>query len=87
MGVEVVGDLAHVPVDGPAALAEACVGDPGQLGHHVRDVVVGGHRPMMLPDHHRDIADLTVGYPADVVLVVPGGDAGRLAEVARGVKG
>ena len=87
VGVEVVGDLAHDPIDRPAAVAEAGVGHPGQLRQHVRHIVVGRHRPMMLPDHHRDVADLAVGHPAHVVLVVPRRDVRRLTEVARGVEG
>src|SRR5712692_10060681 len=37
---------------------------------------------MVAPDDHRHLADLAFGDPADLVLVVPGGQAGRPAEIA-----
>ena len=86
MGVEVVRDLAHDPVNRPFALTEAGVGHPRQLGHHVLDGVLGRRRTVVLPHDHGHAADLAVGHPAHVVLVVPLRQARRLAEVAAGVE-
>ena len=86
MAVEVVGDLAHDPVVGPAAGAEDLVGHPAELGPHVVEIGLGGFGAVVAPDDHGDVADLAVGDPADVVLVVPGGEAGRLAQFADRVR-
>ena len=67
--------------------AEASVGHPAQLVEHVREVLVGRRRAVVLPHDHGHPAHLAVGHPADVVFVVPLREAGRLAEVAGGVEG
>ena len=82
MAVEVVGDLAHDPVVGPAPGPEDLVGHPAELGAHVIEVGLGGLGAVVTPDHHGDVAYFAVGDPADVVLVVPGGEAGGLTELA-----
>jgi hypothetical protein len=41
-----------------------------------------GVRVVSFPDHHRHEAGLALGDPAEVVLVIPLGEARRLAEFA-----
>src|SRR5438067_8248219 len=82
VGVEVVGDLAHDGVDMEAAFAESLRADALQSGEHVRPLLVWGLGPVTLPHDHGHHADLAVGHPAHVVLVVPGREAGRLAQFA-----
>src|SRR5262245_37455895 len=68
--VEVIGDVAHVTVH--PELAELRRGDLAQPLAHVRDVRFRGRRAVEAPDHHRRLADLAFGDPADVVLEEPG---------------
>ena len=49
---------------------------------HVREVVGRRLDAVLAPHDHRHRADLALGDPADVVLVVPGRDPRRLAQVA-----
>src|SRR5262249_4688076 len=81
VGVEVIGDVPHVVVD--VVLDGQLLGrDLAQAVEHVLEVG-GGRLAAVLPPHdHRDRADLALGDPADLVLVVPGGDPGRLTEIA-----
>ena len=55
-----------------------------QLGQHVLDLGLGRLVAVLLPDHHGHVAHLAGRHPADVVLVEPLGDAGRLAQLAAG---
>ena len=82
MSVEVVRDLAHVGVDRPIALPEHPVCDLAQLREHLLEVVCRRIYRVPAPDDHRDPTYLAVGDPADVVLVVPGGEASRFTQFA-----
>jgi hypothetical protein len=82
VGVEVIGDLAHHPVDGIAVGAEAIGTDPFELRHHVGDLIGRRLGAVVVPDHDWDVARLTVRHPADAVLVVPRRHPGRLAQIA-----
>ncbi len=82
MGVEVVGDLAHVGVDDEAFGAPATGSDSLETGEHVGAVGFGRFGAVGPPHDHRDAADLAVGHPADVVIVVPRGDLGGLTQLA-----
>ena len=78
--MEVIGDLSHHLVDGEAAVPETSGRDRSQLSDHVVEDVVRRFDAVLLPHDHRDVADLAVGDPAHVVLVVPRRDARRLAQ-------
>src|SRR5437867_3103574 len=80
VGVEVVGDVAHVPVH--PELTKLRGGDLAQALAHVRDVRLRRRRAVEAPDHHRRLADLALGDPADVVLETPQGQLQGAAEVA-----
>src|SRR5690606_7906656 len=80
VGVPVVGDVAHVVVD--VVAVEDTVGHLGQPPRHVVAVLVGDVGAVPAPHHHGRRADLAVGDPAHVVLVIPGGDALGPAEGA-----
>ena len=82
MGVEVVGDLAHDRVERPGTGTENLVGDPPQMAEHVVAHGVRRIGGVAAPHHHGHATDLAVGHPAHVVLVVPGGEAGGLAQLA-----
>jgi hypothetical protein len=79
--MEVVGDIAHVAVD--PELAETLGGHLAKPGVHVTELLVGRLGTVRAPDDHRHLADVALGDPADLVLVIPGGDARGLAEIAR----
>ncbi len=81
VGVVVVGDVAHVVVD-VALAAENAGGDLAQQRVHVGHVLGGRLGAVVAPHHHGHVADVALGDPADVVLVVPGRDPGRPAQVA-----
>ena len=79
--VVVVGDVAHVVVDVVLEL-EVLRRRPWRAVVHVRELV-GRRLDAVAPPHdHRHRADLTLGDPADVVLVEPRCDPRGLAEVA-----
>jgi glucose-1-phosphate thymidylyltransferase len=79
--VVVVGDVPHVVVD--VVLEGEVLGDDrGQAFVHVRELGGGRLGAVATPDDHRSRADLALGDPADLVLVEPGRDPRRLAEVA-----
>ena len=82
MGVEMIRDLSHRPIEGPDAGSQALVGHAAELGQHVVDDVVGWILPVLLPDHHGHEAHLTVGHPARLVFVEPLGDASGFAQLA-----
>src|SRR5690348_13036009 len=81
VGVVVVGDVAHVIVD-VALAAEHAGGDLPQQGVHVALVLGGWLGAVVAPHHHGHVADVALRDPADVVLVVPGRDLRRPAQVA-----
>jgi len=82
VSVKVIGDLTHYGVDGPIARTEDSVGDLGKLPDHVCAFFVGRIHPVCLPNHQRYGADLAVGDPSVLVLVVPGRQAGGVAKLA-----
>lgn len=81
MGVVVVRDVPHVVVD-VVAYRELLGRDPCELVVHVCERIGRRRRPVLPPHDHRDVADLAVGDPADVVLVVPWRDVCCLAQFA-----
>ncbi len=83
VSVVVVGDVAHVVVD-VVLVGEVLGDDGGEALVHVGELGGGRLGPVAAPHHHRGRADLTLGDPADLVLVEPGRDPGGLAEVAVG---
>src|SRR5438105_6174468 len=69
MRVPVVRNVAHVlvqPVFPDLALCHIF-----QMRQHVREMLVRRVHPVAPPDHHRRLADLALGDPADLVLVEP----------------
>src|SRR5579871_274518 len=83
MGMEVIGYLAHHPVDRELLVSETGRGDASEFLQHVLDLVLGRRRAVLAPHDHRHVTHLAVGDPADVVLVVPRRHSGRLAQLAR----
>lgn len=82
MRVIVLGDVAHVVVDGPRGVHELLISDFGEDLMEVSAHLVGGQCVVHTPDHHRHEADLAVRDPTDLVFVVALGEDGRLAELA-----
>src|SRR5713101_5292224 len=82
MSVKVVGDLPHHWIDRERIRPELLDRDSLQHGEHVRTLVVSRRRSALLPHDHRHVADLTIGDPAHIVLVIPRGEASRLAQLA-----
>src|SRR6266567_5231690 len=80
VSVEVVRDIAHVAVH--PELADLRRGYLAQTLAHVRDVRLRGSRAVEAPHHHRRLADLALGDPADVVLEEPGRQFQGAAQVA-----
>jgi hypothetical protein len=81
MSMEMVGNLAHDPVNGGTADPEAAIAGPGQTFHHVIHVGIQRLGSVPFPYNHRRRAHLAVGHPADIVLEVPVGVTGGLAEI------
>lgn len=82
MRVEVVRDLTHDAVGGPGPGTEHLVGHPAQLIEHVVKHVLGRLHGVLAPHDHGNGTHLALGDPAHLVLVVPGGEPCRLAQVA-----
>src|SRR6266542_668504 len=85
VGVEVIRDVPHVVVD-VVLDGQLLGGDAAELVEHVLEVGGGRVVPVLAPGHDRDRTDLAFGDPADLVLVVPGRDPRRLAEVTVGIR-
>jgi glucose-1-phosphate thymidylyltransferase len=79
--VVVVGDVPHVVVD-IVLEGEVLRDDRGQALVHVGELGGGRLGAVATPDDHRGRADLALGDPTDLVLVEPGRDPRRLAQVA-----
>ena len=79
----VVGDVAAMAVDDPAR--EMLGRGALEGGRHVRDLVGRRIDAVPPPHHHRHVAELAVGDPAHVVLVMPLRKAGGLAQVTVGI--
>jgi hypothetical protein len=81
VGVEVIRDLTHDPVDGESVRAEAPAADGHELGQHVGDQFGRRLGPVLVPDHDGHVAGFAIGHPAGVVAVVPRRHAGRFAQL------
>lgn len=81
--MEVVRNLPHVVVDDPA-VTESIRRRVGETGQHVVPVLSWRVHAVPTPHHHRGLADLALGDPADVVLVEPRRYPFRLAQLAIG---
>jgi glucose-1-phosphate thymidylyltransferase len=81
VGVVVVGDVAHVVVD-VVLEREVRRDDRRQTLVHMGELGLGRLGAVAAPHHHRGRADLALGDPADLVLVEPGRDPSRFAEIA-----
>jgi glucose-1-phosphate thymidylyltransferase len=81
VGVVVVRDVPHVVVD-VVLEGEVLADDVGQPLVHVGELFGRRLGAVPAPYDHRSRADLALGDPADVVLVEPGRDPRRLAQVA-----
>ena len=81
MGMEMPRDLAHDPVDGETILTKTLVARGLQRGHHVGHLPLIGVDSMAFPHHHGAIAGFAVSHPADLVLVIPVRETGRLAQL------
>ena len=79
MSVIVIGDVAHVVVE--IELAEPIERDLLDALMHMSQMLDGRLGAVEAPHDHRHFADVTLGYPTDVILVIPGRDAGGLAEI------
>jgi hypothetical protein len=80
MGVVVIGNVAHVVIDGPRGVHKLFVRDFGQNLVEVALYLVGWIGIVRSPDHHRHEAYLTVPDPTGFVFEVALGEDGRLAE-------
>lgn len=79
--MEMVGNLTHDPVNGGTTDPEAAIAGPGQALHHVIHVGIQRLSSVPFPHDHRRGTHLAVGHPADIILEVPMGVTGGLAEV------
>ena len=79
MRMIVVGDIAHVIVH--EDLPELVSGDFTETRVHVGQMVDGRLRAVEAPHHHRHVANIALGDPANIVFVVPRGDAGCATEI------
>ena len=77
--VIVVGDIAHVIVH--VDLAELASRDLAEPLVHVRQMLRGRFRAVETPHHHRHIAHIALGDPANIVFVIPRRDAGCSTEI------
>ena len=87
MGVEVIGDLAHVTVQEPPAIhAKTLSRGPAERFQHVgkggriRFCAVGS------PNHHRHAAGFAFGHPANLVGEVLPGERHCLTQLATGLR-
>jgi hypothetical protein len=85
VGMVVVRDVPHVVVH--VMLAKLAAGDLGEAFAHVGEMISGRLHAVKAPHYHGHLTDLTLGDPADLILVVPGRDVGGATEVAAGDAG
>jgi hypothetical protein len=78
--VVVVGNVAHVVVDGPGGVHKLLVGNFGEYLMEMTLHLIGRVGIVGSPDDHRHEADLTVPDPTGLVFEVALGEDGRLAE-------
>ena len=74
-----IGDVAHMVVE--IEFTELIASDLLDPLVHVGEMVGRWLGAMEAPNDHRHFADLTLRNPTDVILVIPGCDAGRSAEI------
>jgi hypothetical protein len=78
--VIVVGNIAHVVIDGPRSIHKLFVRDFGEDLVEVAFNLLGRVRIVRSPNDHRHEANLAVPDPTGLVLEVALGEDGRLAE-------
>jgi hypothetical protein len=78
--VVVVGNIAHVVIDGPGGIYKLFVRDFGEDLVEVALDLIGRLRIVRSPDDHRHEAYLAVPDPTGLVFEVALGEDGRLAE-------
>jgi hypothetical protein len=77
-----IGDVAHVIVDGPGGVYKLVVRDLGEDLMEVALDVVGRRCVVHSPDNHRHQTDFAVTNPTRLVFEVSLGEDGRLTEFA-----
>ena len=82
MGMEVMGNLAHLTIQTPIPRPKALVSSRPQHRNHVLQIVFGWLSNMTRANDHRHRANLAIGYPADIVLEIPVSETRCLAEIA-----
>jgi hypothetical protein len=82
MGVVVIGNVAHVVIDGPRGVHKLFVRDFGEDLVEMALDLVGWVRIVESPHHHRHETYLAVPDPTGLVFEVALGEDGRLAEFA-----
>lgn len=82
MRVVVVGDVAHVIVEGPLPLAYLAVRHGAEQDPHPFTLLLWRRVTVISPHDHRDFTDFAVSDPTEFVLEVPRRDDRRLAEIA-----
>jgi hypothetical protein len=80
MRVVVIGNVAHVVIDGPGGVHKLFVRHFGEDLVQVALHLIGRVGIVRSPDHHRYQAYLAVPDPARLVFEVSLGEDGRLAE-------
>ncbi len=81
--MEVVGDLAHVPVQEPTPVCSEALGrSPAERSEHVGEGRLVGLGAVWPPYDHRHAAGLAFGDPADVVRRVLPRERHGLAKLA-----
>jgi hypothetical protein len=83
VGVVVVGDVAHVVID-VVLVIEVGTYDKGETFVEHGLHLMGRLGIVLLPDDHRDCADLALGDPALIILVEPLGEASGFTEITPG---
>ena len=83
MRVVVIGNIAHIVVHLPTALANNGVGDRGEAIVQLRLGVGVGRGAVYAPDNHRYEAYFAVSDPAQFVVEVARRNGCRLAEITR----
>ena len=82
MSVIVVGDVTHVVIHLPVALAQHEVGNLGECDVKTLLQFLGWSWIVRTPDHHGNEADLAVCNPTDVIFEIARRDDRRLTKIA-----
>ena len=80
--VVVIGDVAHVIVERPLALAQLAISDSTKQYSHLVALIFGRRGAVCAPHDHRYLANLAVGNPTQFVFEVARGDDRRFAKIA-----